>query len=295
MWAHLKFFIFSFLSGLMNQCWPFPGAQPNHFRAFANTFSRHPLDRHPMAPLPCSAEWRLAKAQAEQWALAQAAAVVAANDLPRRLPPPPPPPMLSKSGHGNQQTNDNASVPTGTLSATNNRVEVNSSNQIPGSTPLPNSAAAGANPFKVPAEWSHYYANLPFLATVHGRNGVVPPSLPPGFHSSLDRENVSNGLDKHKDKIKHKHDAENEKSATAPGHHHHHAHQHHKSREAPKEDKSKHLSPKGKLSRERERVTLAQCVRDLLIFCLNYELLDLCNKRTNMPWHCTLCSMQSFF
>lgn len=73
----------------MNQCWPFPGAQQNHFRAFANSFvhPRHPLDTRncPITPLPCASEWRLAaKVQAEQWAL-QAAAAVAA-DLPRRFP-----------------------------------------------------------------------------------------------------------------------------------------------------------------------------------------------------------------
>lgn len=73
----------------MNQCWPFPGAQATHFRAFANSFvghPRHPLDARncPMTPLPCASEWRLAaKVQAEQWAL-QAAAAVA--DLPRRFP-----------------------------------------------------------------------------------------------------------------------------------------------------------------------------------------------------------------
>lgn len=243
--------------GLMNQCWPFPGAQPNHFRAFANTFSRHPLDRHPMAPLPCTAEWRLAKAQAEQWALAQAAAVVAATDLPRRLPPPPPAAtMLAKPGHnaGNQAANENTPAAPGTLTP-NNRVEVNgqaAANQInQGPTPLPPNPAAGVSPFKIPAEWSHYYANLPFLATVHGnggRNAGVVPSLPPGFHPPLDRENGSNGLDKqHKDKVKHKHDpAEMEKIVTAQHAAAAAAHQHHKGRDPAKEDKgNKHLSPKG--------------------------------------------------
>lgn len=82
----------------MNQCWPFPGAQQNpHFRAFANSFQLHPgAIRHPLVdsrncpinPLPCPSEWRLAaKAQVDQWALQAAAAVAAAEGLPRRFPP----------------------------------------------------------------------------------------------------------------------------------------------------------------------------------------------------------------
>ncbi|OTF78508.1 hypothetical protein BLA29_013058, partial [Euroglyphus maynei] len=90
----------------MNQCWPFPGTQPNHFRAFANSFvphPRHPLDHTrscPITPMPCSTEWRLAaRVQAEQWVL-QAAAAAAAADLPRRFPRPP----LSSSSVQNSST-----------------------------------------------------------------------------------------------------------------------------------------------------------------------------------------------
>ena len=86
----------------MNQCWPFPGAHQNsQFRAFANSFPLHPGVRHPLvdgrnglplSSLPCSSEWRLAaKAHAEQWALQAAAAVAAAEGLPRRFPVPVPP------------------------------------------------------------------------------------------------------------------------------------------------------------------------------------------------------------
>lgn len=126
-------------SSLMNQCWPFPGAQQNpHFRAFANSFQLHPgAIRHPLvdvsrncgplsSPLPCPSEWRLAaKAQVDQWALQAAAAVAAAEG--RRFPPGGP------------------------------------------------NGPPGEHPFKIPPEWSHYYlsnaANLPlFAAAVHNNH-----------------------------------------------------------------------------------------------------------------------------
>nr|XP_046911595.1 putative uncharacterized protein DDB_G0277255 isoform X2 [Dermatophagoides farinae] len=134
--------------GLMNQCWPFPSTQPNHFRAFANSFvhhPRHPIDPTrscPITPLPCSTEWRLAaRVQAEQWVLQAAAA--AAADLSRRFPRPP---SSTSSSTINSST-------TTTIRTTNTATSTTTSSSA--ATPNdPTAAAAAANNHPL---WPPYY------------------------------------------------------------------------------------------------------------------------------------------
>ncbi|UXI22218.1 Protein FAM116B [Sarcoptes scabiei] len=164
-------------SSLMNQCWPFPGSQSNHFRAFANSFvghHRNPIDPHlcPIPPLPCSSEWRLAaRAQAEQWVL-QAAAAVA--DLPRRLP------NSSSSSASTTTSLSSSTVNDATNSISNAKSNPNVSNDSGSTKTTMDSNGSTLSPTSI---WPSYYAaaaaaaaNLPMFQASAINNGHHPHS-----------------------------------------------------------------------------------------------------------------------
>ncbi|XP_027203230.2 uncharacterized protein LOC113797102 [Dermatophagoides pteronyssinus] len=213
-------------SSLMNQCWPFPGAQPNHFRAFANSFVPHP--RHgldpgrtcPITPLPCSTEWRLAaRVQAEQWVL-QAAAAAAAADLPRRFPRPP----LSSSSVQNSSSTSTTS--TNTTNTTTNVTTSSSSaaSQDPAAVAAA-AAAAANNPL-----WSQYYAaaNLPLFAAaaVNNRPAVTYGPMNEGEIQS-NKSPSANGINANKQpsSIEQNKNVSWKQQSNHPHHHHHHGQQ----------------------------------------------------------------------